>query len=279
MIFIVLGLIIINVIFRSFRPLPQDILYIVQPGLNYGNQLGLVFVVVCIIGFFLTFYIPVVNNWDKEKCNDGMMFFAPLFGQDANKTLRECAQPALVQTEGKLEDTPYKFPDSLSKNIQSVVHFINEKIKAVQTSMSTVDNTIINKKLRDTLSDVKVDRETIRKISSLNSQIKNKTNATEKLKKSVAEMTKKQSEADKARKAQQTSIQKMKTVSKSDNDKLTSFITRQTTAQRNKTSATNIYNDANRELGNLKKELAKLGSLKNRERELKTDIERAKKEI
>lgn len=278
MIFIVLGFIIINAIFRSFRPLPQDILYIVQPGLNYGNQLGLVFVVVC-IGFLLTFYIPVINNWDKEKCNDGMMFFAPLFGQDANKTLRKCAQQALVQTEGKLEDTSYKFPDSLSKNIQSVVHFINEKIKGVQTSISTVDNTIITNKLRDTLSEVNVDRETIRKINTLNMQIKNKTNATEKLKKSVTEMTKKQNEADKARKAQQTSIQKMKTVSKSDNDKLTSFITRQTTAQRNKTSATNIYNDANRELGTLKKELAKLGSLKNRERELKKDIERAKKEI
>lgn len=260
---------------------PNDILYIVQPGLNYGNQLGMVFVVVCIIGFFLTFYIPVINNWNKEKCNDGMMFLAPLFDKNANKTLRECAKRTLVQTEGKLENSvSYKVPNSISTQIQSIVNFINEKIQAIKTSMSTADNTIITKTLRDKLSEVHTDHKIINNINKLNRQIKDKKKEIKKLKKEVDNSRKAHSNTDKKRKTQDDyNTKRGNAVSTSDRLKLETLIRQQMSAKTKLDNNDKLYKDAITQLSKYETELKKLGSLKTMKRELKKDIKYARKAI
>ncbi len=282
----VFGCIILLVIGRYlFQPKldPGDILYIVQPGRNIWNQVGLICIVICIIGFFLLFYIPVATNWNKEKCNDGMMFLAPLFDKNANKTLKECAQRTLVQTTGNLEGTSYTVPKSVSTQIQSIVSFMNDKIKAIQTSMSTADNTIITKKLRDSLAEVYTDREKINKINRLNGLIKSKTNELKKLKKRLDNAYKAQSNANKTRIKQDKYIveqtRKKNNVSNKDRIELEKLIQQQTTAQTNVKNISNEYENVKKELDTLKQELEKLGSLKTWKRELKNDIKDARKEI
>ncbi len=282
MIFIVFGCIILLAIGRYlFQPKldPGDILYIVQPGHNIWNQVGLICIVICIIGFFLLFYIPVATNWNKEKCNDGMMFLAPLFDKNANKTLKECAQRTLVQTTGNLEGTSYTVPKSVSTQIQSIVSFMNDKIKAIQTSMSTADNTIITKKLRDSLAEVYTDREKINKINRLNGLIKSKTNELKKRKPKLDKALKTKSNTNKEREKKDKYIRQNKNVSNQDRIELEKLIQQQTTAQTNVKNISNEYENVKKELDTLKQELEKLGSLKTWKRELKNDIKDARKEI
>jgi hypothetical protein len=271
-------------IYRLLYPLninPDDILYIVQPGLNYGNQLGMVFVVVCIVGFFLTFYIPVATNWNKEKCNDGMMFLAPLFDKNANKTLRDCAQRTLVQTSGKLENSDsYKVPDSVSTQIQSIVNFINEKIQAIKTSMSTADNSLLTNRLRDRLSEVQTDHKIINDINTLNGQIKERKKEIKKLKKTVDDASKAHSKADKQRVKQDNYIEKRgNAASHSDTLKRVSLTRQQKSKKTYWENNTNLYNAEIKQLIKDETKLKELGSLKTMKRELKKDIKNARRAI
>lgn len=152
-----------------------DIRYIVQPGLNPYNILAAVVIIVVVAVYLLLFYLPIKKNWDKYKCNDGMMLLAPLFGKDANLTLKECVNDALdASYNTTIADA--SIPVSVMTQIKSIVDYINQKMQAVQTALSTKSDTLITPGLRTQLSIISGDKEKIRGINDLNDKIRNNKN-------------------------------------------------------------------------------------------------------
>lgn len=250
-------------IFSAYRFLfppnidPGDILYIVQPGLNYGNQLGLVFVVICIVGFFLTFYIPVIKNWDKDKCNDGITFLAPLFDKDANQTLKECARQTLV--EPKLPTISSTIPANVSSQLQYILTFINNKINEIQALMSTKQDTLVTQQLRDKLIKVADSHRQIQKREELNNRIIEKRKEVDRLKNTLDYRSWRRREADKRRGNQQRYINIRRwwgfSISRSTHATLASYIAQQTEAQNVERLAKQDYDRGNNELNTLQTEL------------------------
>jgi len=271
-------------IYRLLYPLninPDDILYIVQPGLNYGNQLGMVFVVVCIVGFFLTFYIPVATNWNKERCNDGMMFLAPLFDKNANKTLRDCAQR--IYDNPSAPTTTISFPAGIVEQTKLALQNIYNKIRSIQTLTSIKDRTLVNARLRGNLSTISDNRVKLNNIKSLKTEIKRQK---QKVKSSIKqkEKTRKQLfKHDNLRKQQQSLIdnrvQKRQFISKSTHDKLKELIRKQTKSQIDNKLASQQLDSNNTRLKILSNDLAKQGNEKELKKNTKINVKNAKNQI
>lgn len=256
----ILFIAIVFAIYRYIRPPdidPTHLLYIVKPGLNYGNQLGMMFVVICIVGFFLTFYIPVINNWNKEKCNDGMMFLAPLFDKDANDTLKECANQTLEQNKLPT-NMSYSLPVSLSNQIQWTLNFFNSKINEIQALLSTKADTVVTQQMRDKLRNVANGHNQIRRYEDLKNLIAAKTQEINNLKSILDSKSLLRRNADRARNRVQYRIDSKKnrghTISPYENSILTSHITSQTNAQQTERDAQQKFDTANNQLTSLRNE-------------------------
>jgi hypothetical protein len=242
---------IVFAIYRYIRPPKiESILYIVQPGLNYGNQLGLAFVVICIVGFFLTFYIPVINDWNNKKCNDGMIFLAPLFDKDANQTLKECTKQSMKTPE--LPKLSSVIPWTVRSFVNNTIRSIQDRIKTLQTLSWKQTDFIVNKRLRGNLINVNNDRKAIQQYNELRTQISVKEQEIKKKNNTFNIMKRKREEADRKTRNQQKHINKLvgrgQTPTLEDNAKLTSLIELQTNTQINENIAKQRYNSTFNEL-------------------------------
>lgn len=137
-------------------------LYCLEPDLKISTE-TFYLVIVFIFCWFIANWLYVYVNWETEKCNNGKLFFAPMFFKDTNDAFQQCTSDivnnAINEKNTSLTSSIDKFNTNLTVNNDNLKTSVNNTISDNGNLINQSSQTILTMqnnfmKLYDNLSNV-----------------------------------------------------------------------------------------------------------------------------
>lgn len=113
--------------------------YCLEPDLKVSNE-TFYLVIIFVFCWFITNWLYVYVNWETEKCNNGRLFFAPLFFKDTNDAFQQCTSDivnnAINDKNISLASSIDKLNQNLSGNSNNLKTAINGTISHNEKSLN-----------------------------------------------------------------------------------------------------------------------------------------------